>query len=184
MAANTGVFGLPRGDWNSEPRSFLAYHANNSEEGGGYATFNMAVANRAVYYRILRGNTVATRFRMYIGTSAGNVDIGIYRGLATAENPVGAVRLGSTGPVACPGAGSAVLSVAPTPVAWPTDWLAVAADGTTATCLSAESSIGSSSYNVSMGLQYYTADQFPLPACGSITTFANWSAAKITCTMT
>lgn len=179
--ANFSAFTAPA---SAEPGSFLAYHIDNSTEGGGYGLMNMGSANRAMYYRILRGNCSMTKFRFYVGTSAGNVDFGIYRGAATDANPTGATKSISTGSTACPAAGAASLTVAATDVAWPTDWLAIAADGTTATCLASESSISSFGYAIATGLTYYTDSSFPLPATGALTGFANYACSKVTCTAT
>ena len=172
------------GGGSSEPASFMAYHAEHSTVGGGYKTLNMGSANRALYYRILRGNCNMTKFRLFVGTSAGNVDLGIYRGTATAESPTGATKQVSTGSIACPGAGSATATIASTNVTWPTDWLAVSADGTTATCLAGDHSIASTGSDIATGLSYYENSAFPLPTSPTTTGLANWNALKITCTTT
>lgn len=87
--------------------------------GGGFST-----ANDAAYMPIdIHGAMTITKISLYIATSSGNIDVGIYNAAGT--------KLVSLGSTASPGTGMQTLTVASTVLAAGQHFIALAADNTT-----------------------------------------------------
>lgn len=92
-------------------------------------------ANSTYFNRVTRGFAKsASKIGFVVGTSSGNVSVGIYRntGTGTAAVPTGA-PVASLGSTACPAGGYAELTLGNTADVYPGDWLALAVDNATAT---------------------------------------------------
>lgn len=123
-------------------------------------------ANRAYYYRFVapRTNTY-NQMLVYVSTSLGGVDVGIYENSAL-QTP--GARIASSGERSCPFAGSVQginLSTFPTLDAGTTYWLAIASSSTPT--FAASAAVLGSSILSTMGVAREQASAYPLPDTAS-----------------
>lgn len=129
------------------------------------ATQNVGAVNRAIYARVTGGGTI-TKIGLLVGTSSGNIDVGVFTSTGVGRSARPNVRLRSSGATACPTAGYAEVSLGGSVVVQSGDWLAIAADNTTAT-FGAISSPGAS--DLVAGLLHYQDNGYTLPAAAAVT---------------
>lgn len=115
-------------------------------------------ANAAHYYRIrVDENLVINGLRLCIGTSSGNIDVGLYSDSGGAPN----ARITSSGSTACPASGYRTISLTPQAIGAGTElWLGIAADNTTVAFVGVTGLVGGAAIDVVKT----QASAFPLPA--------------------
>lgn len=131
----------------------------------------VSVSNRCWYYRVIEGGSIS-KIRVYVGTASGNVCVAAYANSGSGLSAVPGTRLGTSGSIAMSGlTGSAEndLSLGGTITVAVGDWLAIAADNTTATFSGANGPGGPTE-----GMSCYQETAFPCPSpAGSITAANN-----------
>jgi hypothetical protein len=119
-------------------------------------------ANQAIYMRVT-GSGYISKIGLHVGTSSGNVCVGVYSNNTsggTAARP--AARKATSGSVACPAAGYAEVALTSSVYVQEGDWLAIVADNATATFYRSNAAgFGSS---LSLGLSHFQSTAFPLPS--------------------
>lgn len=104
------------------------------EHGGkGTALVTIGNANQTRFFRVVEGGTIS-KVRIYVGVSSGNIAVAAYSNTGTGLDAVPGTLLATSGSVVCP----AAAAVADVPLGSSVtlaagDWLALAADNTTAT---------------------------------------------------
>lgn len=117
-------------------------------------------ANEATFTQFLvRHPIVVNRITLTIGTSSGNIDVGIYDDDGAGGAP--STRLVSAGSTPCPAAGAAAITVTETELAPGRYWAALAADNLTATFQFGRIAGGTIALTPN---RYTRAASFPLPA--------------------
>lgn len=118
-------------------------------------------ANRCLYLRAT-GSGVISKIAVDIGTSSGNIDVGVYAntGVGRAARP--AARKTSSGSVASPGTGYQEIALTASVYVEEGDWLAVSSDNATVTY--ALTGGNGSSGSMAQGLSHFQTGTFPLPA--------------------
>lgn len=96
------------------------------------ATAGPASANDCIYSRVF-GKTVTTnKVTIYVGTSSGNISVGVYSSTGTGRSRIPATRKATTGTIACPGTGEQEVTLTTTTDISPGDYIGISADNTTA----------------------------------------------------
>jgi hypothetical protein len=129
--------------------SFFGLTGNGSSGG--------AVANNDAYYMPIdvMGDMTVTKISLYIATSSGNIDVGLYNSSGT--------KLQSTGSMSSPGTGVQIITISSTAITAGQHYLAIAADNTT---FKWGQSSGADTMATHM-MQRETSD-FPLPSSFSL----------------
>ena len=117
------------------------------------------------YNRVVEGGVIS-KIRIYVSVSSGNVAVAVYANSGTGISSVPGGRLGTSGSVACPATGFADVSLGGNVTVSPGDWLALSADGNTATFWGT-SGAGDSTF--STGLQGSNATFPPADPAGTMT---------------
>lgn len=119
-------YGLPGLGWGVGPTSFIdPIHVTSTTATAG-------TANRTHYYRVRDGGSIS-KVSLHVGTASGNLAVAVYRNTGTGQNAKPGTRFASSGSVACPAAGFRDIALGQTVRVRAGDWLAFAADNTTAT---------------------------------------------------
>lgn len=106
--------------WTSYP---LNYHAAVGIPDG---------PNRAVYVRVIKGGTIS-KLGIFVGTSSGNVSVGVYSNTGAGTSARPASRQATSGAVACPATGFQEISLGATVTVAEGDWFALSCDNITTT---------------------------------------------------
>jgi len=127
---------------------------------GATPTLLATVANYAFAMRCYGAGTIS-KIALQIGTSSGNICVGVYSSTGVAYNAVPNARLATSGSVACPSTGWQEVALGASVDVKTGDWLVVAFDNSTATVFGVASP-GSGLAN--HGLSRAQASAFPLPS--------------------
>ena len=124
-------------------------------------------ANRALYFRTIGGGTI-TGIGLYVGTSSGNIAVGVFSPSGDGRSAVPAARKATSGSVACPATGYSSVSLGGSVTVEPGDFLALVCDNTTASFLAFWNNAVAS--DIYAGRSYQQNTAMPLPAtAGSLT---------------
>lgn len=124
------------------------------------ALITIGTANSSWYYRVFDGAPIS-KIRVQIGTSSGNISVATYSNSGAGLSAIPGTRLATSGSVASPGTGIQDVSLGATVTVNPGDWLAIAADNTTAT-FSGITGVGGST--LLSGMTYNQLTAFPCPS--------------------
>lgn len=138
----------------SAPGTWWGAIPSNAQNTTG--TINMA------YYRrtFIPFTWTPNRIGVFIKTSSGNLDLGIYADDGTGLNP--GARIASTGTTASPGTGRRIFTISPGSMAAGVYWLAVGVSNATLSLGYEGEGVVTSGAGPLLGLSQATA--FPLPA--------------------
>lgn len=128
---------------------------------------NPFAANDAYYYRVSNEGTVS-KIGLEITASSGNISVAVYANGKFGRDSVPAVRLATSGAIACPTIGYVEIALDATVKVNDGDWLALSADNVTATFRAFLT--GSVPNTLGQGLLYSQATAHPLPAVPSALT--------------
>lgn len=118
-------------------------------------------ANRAYYMRVWGGAQTISKIGLHVGTSSGNVCVGVYRNTGSGRSARPDTRAATSGSVAAPtGTSYSEVSLTGSTTVYPGDWLAFAADNTSVTA----SSITINNSSMYDGIVHMQDTAFPLPA--------------------
>lgn len=134
------------------------------------AAQNLDGANNAFYMLAAVGAASVSSIEIYVGTSSGNISVGIFGSTGTLRSRRPNSRRATSGAVACPAAGYASISLGATiSVTAGSDWFGLSTDNSTATFRSA----AALPYDAFLlGRQGYQNTGHPLPATASTGTNA------------
>ncbi|NUR79681.1 MAG: hypothetical protein HOQ21_04450 [Dermatophilaceae bacterium] len=118
-------------------------------------------ANQAVYMRV-RGSGYISKIGMHVGTSSGNICVGVYANSGAGSSAAPSTRKGTSGSVACPVAGYAEVPLTAPVWCADGDWIALVADNATATFYRGGAAGFASS--LAKGRTNFQSTAFPLPA--------------------
>lgn len=123
-------------------------------------------ANLGRYYRSVGGGSHSA-LAVHVGTQNGNISLAAYTnsGTGRAGQPTGG-QIATTGAVSCPASGYAEVALGSTVSINAGDWLAISANGTTATFYTAAPGSAVTS-NLGLGLHFTQTSAHPLPATPS-----------------
>lgn len=134
--------------------------------GTGTSAVTWTLANRAYYTRI-EGSMSLTNFVFVVGTSSGNIDIGIYTNTGAGAAAVPNTKVASKGSTAMPAAGNITMAVGTVnTVVQGQHWLAMSVDNTTAALN--QIGIGAPIYVAGLA-KSQDAGAFPLSTVGTLT---------------
>jgi hypothetical protein len=119
------------------------------------------VANKAYYQVNIGPSVVVTRIGIWILTSSGNIDVGIYTRSGYHGGSVPGVRKVSSGTTACPSAGYAEITI-PATLFETGDYFAMSGDN--GTYKPATGNPGSNTNDIYRGVAYSQTTAFPLPS--------------------
>lgn len=119
--------------------------------------------NRANYMRSKGGGTI-TKIGLLVGTSSGNIDVGVYASTTMAPS----TRKGSSGSTPCPASGWAEVALGSSVDVVVGDWLALSIDNVTATFRAPQSS-SATNFDIWRGFVAFQNSGFPLPATATPT---------------
>ena len=125
------------------------------------AAVTVGSSNRTCYYRVRDGGTI-TAIRVQIINASGNICVAAYTNTGSGLTSAPGARLGTSGSISCPSAAVNDISLGGSIVVAPGDWLAIAADNTSAT-FSGLAGIGD--LGLSAGIMGISGD-FPCPSPG------------------
>lgn len=130
------------------------------------ATDNMAMpsANTAIYARVRDAGPIS-KIGLRVLTSGGNLSVAVYRNSGSGRNAVPGARIATSGSVAVPAIGYQEIALGSAVWVHQGDWLALSADGTTATFWSLLAAGADS--NAGLGRQFRQATAHPLPTTPS-----------------
>ena len=127
---------------------------------GATPTRLATITNYAFAMRCYGAGTIS-KIALQIGTSSGNICVGVYSSTGVAYNAVPDARLATSGSVACPSTGWQEVALGASVDVKTGDWLVVAFDNSTATVFGVASP-GSGLAN--HGLSRTQSSAFPLPS--------------------
>lgn len=149
-----------------DPLSWGMIHTIDPAMANTHQTIN--AVNRGVFMRVVGAETIS-KIGLEVGTSSGNICVAAYRNAGSGRSaaPTGG-RLATSGSVACPASGYAEVSLGSSISLEPGDWLALAADNTTATfrCQTFSTAVAFATYAGRAGFQ---DSALPLPSTPSVT---------------
>lgn len=93
----------------------------------------VAVANRCQFVRSTGRKYGATQLQIWVGTASGNISVAVYASSGIGDAAVPTDRKATTGAIACPAAGLAVVTLTTAVDVDPGDFMAISADNTVAT---------------------------------------------------
>ena len=156
-----GAWSTPTGGDGTDPFGFV-YTIDPRMIASSAA--NVGAANRAIYMRVTGCNVAGvsiTKVGFQVGTSSGNVDVGVFANSGSGRSAVAGSRTRNAGSTACPAGGYAEVSLSASATVNPGDWLALAIDNQTAT-------LGNCTFghvsNIQSGLWGWEASAFTLPS--------------------
>jgi hypothetical protein len=123
---------------------------------------SMGTASRGVFHRVRAGGFVSS-VAVAVGTSSGNVAVAVYANSGSGRSAVPSTRVATSGSVACPAPGFALISLGATVTVEPGDWLYLWCDNTTATFRCASSGIYATN-PIYAGFSAYEDGAVPAPA--------------------
>lgn len=129
-------------------------------------------ANRAWYYRSEHGGTISG-LTIYVATSSGNISLAAYANAGSGQSaaPTGGQTV-TTGAIACPAAGRAVVSLGASYSVPPGDWLGMSCDNITAAFYRYEAA---GIVELVHGLGGFQGTAHPLPATPAV----SWRHGRI-----
>jgi hypothetical protein len=122
---------------------------------------NVASANSAWYTRCVSAGYAMSNITVQVNVSSGNVCVAAYQASGSGASAVPAAQYQTSGSVACPASGSATIALGGSCTPKLADFLALAADNTTATFFEVGGFPASSS--LAAGFNYTQGAAFPLP---------------------
>lgn len=124
-------------------------------------------ANRAYFWRVLSGMTI-TKIGVRVGVQSGNISLAVYRNSGSGRSSAPGTQLVTTGAIACPASGEALVSLGSSVSLQPGDWFGMSCDNNTASFFGTGVGITLSTALYS-GMGGYQSSAHPCPATPAFT---------------
>ena len=138
----------------------------------GGAALSVGTNNNCHWQRMYRGavNTSVRKIAFQVNASSGNIGLAIYTGSSSGITAVPSARVATTGSIACPAGGDAIVDLGSTVtgIGQGTHWLALSASSTVATFQALTGGTGTT-YQAGLAAAQTTAHPPPDPAVPTAT---------------